>query len=189
MIEKALGSIIRDVLANPVVAAAGWVLLGTLVVGWLVATLWAFQDAASRSRNPLVRYLAATWILLSGPILLPLSIPVWNLVRPAARQGDRELAVVEELYDLRTERPTCFACASRIAPGWVRCPTCSTWLAARCDRCERWAPRDASICPWCAWEPGASVAELPEVRRVEAPAGRPLSLGGLRPVSRLVSTC
>ena len=177
VIEKALAGMIGQVLSNPIVVASGLVIVGVMVVAWLVATLWVFQDAAHRSDHALVRYLAAGWILASGPLLLPLSLPIYNLVRPAALSGDRELQVVEDLLGLRAERPSCFACAARIDPAWVRCPACSTWLAALCDRCERWAPRDANICPWCAWEPARpEPVALPQTAPEDLPA-HPKRLG------------
>lgn len=147
--------LIGEVLANPFVST---LLLGiaAAVVGlWLAASWWAYRDASRRVRGELPPYLAATWIFLSGPVLLPLSVAVYTLVRPQETAGDRrtrELLAGMDEHD--ADHLACPACGADVDPDWVRCPDCAAWTVRRCGRCDRPAPLDAGICPWCAWVPG-----------------------------------
>jgi len=50
---------------------------------------------------------------------------------------------------------------------WLRCPTCSTWLATPCSNCGGWSDRSLDICPWC----GNEERDEPQVElRKPAPA-------------------
>lgn len=149
--------LIGEVLANPFVSTLLVGIVAAVVGLWLAASWWAYRDAARRVRGELPPYLAATWILLSGPVLLPLSVAVYALVRPQETAADRRtrelLAGMGEGDD---GQPACPACGADVEPDWVRCPACAAWTVRRCGRCDRPAPLDADICPWCAWVPGES---------------------------------
>jgi hypothetical protein len=147
--------LIGQVLSNPIVITGLMVLAGAVIAGWLLATVWAFHDMAHRSDHLLARYLAASWVLLSGPVLLPLSLPILSLVRPLETPSDGRLTqLIESLRARADGDATCFDCGRQLDAQWVRCPWCATWQSRLCQRCERWAPADAAICPWCAWAPG-----------------------------------
>ena len=62
-----LGNLVGQVLSNPIVVTGATILAASLVAGWLLATVWAFHDASHRSDSIIARYLAAAWVLLSGP--------------------------------------------------------------------------------------------------------------------------
>jgi hypothetical protein len=168
-----LFDLIGQVLSNPIVIGTVMVLVGALVAGWLLATVWAFRDMAHRSESALARYLAATWVLLSGPFLLPLSLPILGLLRPLETPSDGRMKRLIEALQYRTDAAsTCPECAARLEAEWIRCPWCATWQARLCQRCERWAPADAEICPWCTWSPGESL-EPPAVPVPVRPAEEP----------------
>jgi hypothetical protein len=153
-----LGAILLDlagqVLSNPIVVSGVTILGVALVAGWLLATVWAFQSVAQRSENILARYLAASWILLSGPVLLPLSLAILGCLRPVETAADGRLRRLVLALQARLDGPGCAACAARLDARWVRCPWCAAWQGRQCQRCAKWAPADADICPWCTWSPG-----------------------------------
>jgi RNA polymerase subunit RPABC4/transcription elongation factor Spt4 len=98
---------------------------------------------------------AAGWIVLSSPLLLPLSLGVYTLARPqqTAAQGRARRLVAELVAQLDATAPAgCPGCNAAVDPTWLRCPACSTWLAQPCAHCGRWSERDLTICPWCGSE-------------------------------------
>jgi hypothetical protein len=173
--------ILGQVLANPFVTTSLAVIGGATVAAWLLAVMWAFRQVADRTDNVLARYLAAAWVLLSTPLLLPLSVAVVTLVRPHEVAGERRIARLLETVRARLDlAPACGACGRAMDERWVRCPDCAAWTGRQCERCERWAPPDAGICPWCAWTPGEAddgqrpaLAPVPEPTPGWVPVGRP----------------
>ena len=172
--------LVGQVLSNPIVVTGVMVMGLALVAGWLLATVWAFQDMAHRSDSLLGRYLAATWVLLSGPILLPLSLPILAFLRPLERAADGRLKRLIEALQVRTsEASACGLCGVRLNAQWVRCPWCAAWTGQQCRRCENWVPADADICPWCTWTPGGPL-EQPTVP-VPAFVDQPAAAGAAAP--------
>lgn len=169
------GSVVLEVLAqvvtNPIVVGGAAVLALTIVGLWVLGVTWAFRDMAHRSDRIWARYAAATWVLLSGPILLPVSLAVVALVRPAERSGDRRLERLVAAVRSRAARPACPSCGEAVVDTWVRCPACADWLARSCPRCERPAPLDADLCPWCAWSDDLTPVTAPEPTAI--PVWRP----------------
>jgi RNA polymerase subunit RPABC4/transcription elongation factor Spt4 len=151
-----------------------------VVAAWVLAAAWAFRDMSHRTDSVLARYLAATWVLVSTPALLPFSVAVLTLVRPHEGAGERRLSsLLDAVRERAALRPACFACGVVLDERWVRCPTCSSWVGQQCEQCERWAPADAEICPWCAFAPGDETAiedfpaEAPTRVDVPRPADQP----------------
>ena len=139
---------------DPIVGSGAALLGGLLIGAWVLAALWGFQDSARRSDSLLARYCVTTWILVSGPLLLPLSLWAYVLVRPADSPADRRYRRLAQTITTRQAEATrCRACGGQIDPRWLRCPACAIWLGVQCQRCERMAPPEAEICPRCAWEP------------------------------------
>jgi RNA polymerase subunit RPABC4/transcription elongation factor Spt4 len=106
---------------------------------------------ARRTRSDLARYGAATWILLSTPALLLISLPVYLLARPqvtAAQRRSRDLVAALSPELLEADR--CEACGQVVDEEWRRCPACATWLQVACIDCGRWSATNLEICPWCA---------------------------------------
>ena len=179
--------ILGQVLANPIVTTGITVVAGAWVVAWLLAVAWAFRQVADRTDSVLARYLAATWVLLSTPLLLPFSVAVVALVRPHEVAGERRISrLLETVRDRIGMSPACGACGRVMDARWVRCPDCAAWTGRQCERCERWAPPEAEICPWCAWTPNEvdvtppAEAPQPEPRPQPRPDWRPVPLPSLR---------
>ncbi|HEY4226993.1 MAG TPA: hypothetical protein VGM49_01550 [Candidatus Limnocylindrales bacterium] len=147
-----MADILSGVLASPIVSTVS-LALGVGVIGlWLAAAWWAYADAATRTESSPIAALAATWIVVSTPVLLPLSLLIYRAARPQRPAGDvRSERIAVDLAEA-TIAPTCPGCASRIDPTWHRCPACATWLAAQCRRCRGWSDPAFDICPLCANE-------------------------------------
>jgi hypothetical protein len=147
--------IFKQALDNPIFPAIGLALAATAGALWVAAAWWAYRDASWRTGSSVLGLGAAAWIVLSSPLLLPLSLGVYVLARPqqTAAQG-RSRRLVEELVAQldATDAGSCPACDTAIDPEWLRCPTCSTWLAQPCGHCGGWSARDLSVCPWCGSE-------------------------------------
>lgn len=147
--------IVAKALDNPIFPAIGLGVASTVGALWVAAAWWAYRDASWRTGSSVLGMVAAGWIVLSTPLLLPLSLGVYTLARPqhTAAQG-RSRRLVEELVAQldATDPGSCPGCRASIDAAWLRCPRCSTWLAQPCAHCGGWSDRDLSICPWCGSE-------------------------------------
>jgi len=164
--------IVTKVLDNPIIPAIGLAIASTVGALWVAAAWWTYRDAAWRTGSSILGMVAAGWIVLSSPLLLPLSLGVYALARPqqTAAQGRSRRLVAQLVAQLDASDPgTCPGCDASIDPAWLRCPACSTWLAQPCARCGGWSDRDLSICPWC----GSEERDTPTVeeRRAAATSG------------------
>jgi hypothetical protein len=149
----AFAGTLADLLELPAVGAAGRVLLLAMVVLWLAAAWWAWRDAGSRSEDPLLRLVATAGVILATPLLFPLAIVVYLLLRPRSRPSqDRELELRLLALGREAEPDRCPSCGSSVASGWRRCPACGNRLSAPCPACARPARTDWAICAWCAAE-------------------------------------
>lgn len=181
----AIGQAFGQVLGLPLVGLGLRLLALYIVVIWLAAAYWTWRDARARTRNPLVPYLAAAGVVLVSPLLFPLAVGVYRLVRPdrtvaAAEASDLQLAMLEE----DATRPTCAGCGAVVDESWVRCPSCARTLAVRCATCRRPIELDWTICAWCAadvpWTgegnatPSAGMTAPEPVTIPIRPGGRPL---------------
>jgi hypothetical protein len=174
--------VLAQTLNNPMIPAIGMALAGTFSALWLAAAWWAYRDATRRAGSSFVGLLAAAWIVISSPFLLPLSLGVYTLARPqhtAAEGRSRRLA--EELVAQldAAAGPDCPTCGASVESSWLRCPTCATWLAQPCGNCGRWSESSLQICPWCGseerkppdvetFEPAATIAGSRKTRRRQA---------------------
>ena len=126
--------LVAKTLSNPLIPAAGLAIAATIGALWLAAAWWAYRDATRRAGSPFVGLLAAAWIVLSSPFLLPLALAVYSFARPqhtAAEHRSRRL--ITELVDQLD---------GSAAP---RCPTCGYKLVTHCIRCT-WL-----VCPDLKW--------------------------------------
>src|SRR5436190_23608090 len=92
--------IVAKTLESPLIPAAGLAVAGTVTALWLAAAWWAYRDATRRAGSSFAGLLAAAWIVVSSPFMLPLAIAVYSLARPqhtAAQHRSRRL--VEELME------------------------------------------------------------------------------------------
>ena len=84
-----------------------------LVVLWLAGAYWAFRDMQQRTENPILPYVAASFVIVFTPIFFPLAIFVYKIIRPHEKIGEvyernlaeeallAEVEVDQELPDLR----------------------------------------------------------------------------------------
>ena len=156
-------NLIADVLADPAVTAAGTAIGGAVVALWLAAAWWAYSDASRRTNSALAALVAAAWIILSTPLLVPLALGVYVLARPlqtAAEHRSRDLVaeLVDQIDDAAVA-PACPSCRADVDPSWLRCPACTSWLALPCASCGSWSDRSLAACPFC----GAEEREPPYV--------------------------
>ena len=137
---------------DPVLTTGLVVVVGVAAAIWLAAAWWTYADMSRRTTSEPARLLAAAWILLSTPVLLPLSLGSYLLARPQRTVGDRRAELLFAAMAGGDERERCPWCAVRIEPGWRRCPACATWLASACAHCGSWSSVLFEICPTCATE-------------------------------------
>jgi hypothetical protein len=206
--DGTVNDILDQVLTDPTVTAIGGAIGAALVALWLAAAWWAYTDAARRTDNTVAALLVAAWIVVSTPLLVPMSLAIYALARPqqtAAELRTRRLAaeLVDQLDD--SAPASCLSCGSTVEPAWLRCPSCTTWLALPCALCGGWSDRNLPACPFCGSEeraepavedlepaaasarprkgrrslrpvgPGRQVALRPGQRRTLAPDARPLA--------------
>jgi RNA polymerase subunit RPABC4/transcription elongation factor Spt4 len=121
------------------------------VILWLAAAYWAFRDMQLRSENPILPYLAASFIIIFTPVLFPLAIFVYRIIRPQEKIGEvyeRNLAEEALLAEVEAVK-SCPTCSRRINDEWIICPTCRTRLNRVCPNCSRLVGLDWSLCAWC----------------------------------------
>ncbi|HYK96187.1 MAG TPA: zinc ribbon domain-containing protein, partial [Candidatus Dormibacteraeota bacterium] len=147
-----MANILAQVLANPIVSTTGLALGIGLVALWLAAAWWTYGDAAHRTESSFVALAAAAWIVISTPVLLPLSLAIYRYVRPGVSAADQRSERLAVALAESSVGPGCPACSRSIQPGWRRCPTCTTWLAAPCAACGEWSDPSFDICPHCGEE-------------------------------------
>src|SRR5437016_6690694 len=142
------------------------------VILWLAAAYWAFRDMQLRSENPILPYLAASFIIVFTPVLFPLAVFVYRIVRPQEKIGEvyeRNLAEEALLAEVEAVK-SCPTCARRVHDDWIICPTCRTRLNRVCPNCSRLVGLDWSLCAWCGKDferreaPAAGLTQIPAAR-------------------------
>jgi hypothetical protein len=146
--------LVEQTLDNPLIPAIAMALAGTVSAVWLAAAWWAYRDATRRAGSSFIGLLAAAWIVVSSPFLLPLSLGVYTLARPqhTAAEGRSHRLAAELVEQIEAAGPTCATCGASVESIWLRCPTCASWLAQPCASCGRWSEPSLEICPWCGSE-------------------------------------
>jgi hypothetical protein len=160
--------ILDQALADPAVTTIGGAIGVAVVAIWLAAAWWAYTDAARRTDSNLAALVVASWIVVSTPLLLPFSLAIYSLARPhqtAAEHRARHLAaeLVDEIGQIADAG--CRGCHAAVDPTWLRCPRCTTWLAAPCAGCGTWSDDTLAVCPWC----GTEERNQPVVETLEQP--------------------
>ena len=141
--------LLAQTLANPAVGAVGTAILLAVLALWIAAAWWAYADAARRTESSLAGYVAAAWIILSTPLLLPLSLAAYTFARPQVAAADRRTRSLAAELSMTPMQPTCAVCAEPVDGDWLRCPSCTTWLASPCAHCGSWSDGTLELCPWC----------------------------------------
>ena len=153
-IFTAIGDAIGSIFDNPVIKLGIQLAVIYWVILWLAASYWAFRDMQSRSDNPLAPYLAAAFVIIFTPILFPLAVFTYRIIRPQERIGDvyeRNLAEEAMLAEIEAI-PHCPSCDRRVDAAWIICPSCRTRLNRVCPNCTRLVGLDWSLCAWCGRE-------------------------------------
>ncbi len=173
-----MSDLIAQALGDPAVGVAGTAVILAILALWFAAAWWAYGDAARRTESSLAGYIAAGWIILSTPLLLPLSLAAYVFARPQVPVADRRTRTLALQLASTPVRPSCPTCADPVDEAWRRCPTCTTWLAGPCGRCGGWSGATLEICPWC----GNEGRERPFVETEAIPASA-RARGGRRRVA------
>lgn len=152
-----------ELLANPALQALGTALALAVVALWLAAAWWAYQDAGRRVESSTAGLVAAGWIIVSTPLMLPFSVAVYSLARPRSSASDsRTESLMARLNQIAADRPACPRCDVAVDPDWLRCPYCATWFALECEACGEWSAAGLEVCPFCGTDRAALPAGLVE---------------------------
>lgn len=146
-----IGSAIGSIFDNPVIRFGFQIIAIYWVVLWLAAAYWAFRDTQLRSENPIAPYLAAAFVIVFTPLLFPLAVFAYRIVRPQERIGEvyeRNLAEEAMLAEIEAIRH-CPTCDRTVHDEWIICPTCRTRLNRVCPNCSKLVGLDWSLCAWC----------------------------------------
>jgi hypothetical protein len=104
-----------------------------------------------RSENPILPYVAASFVILFTPIFFPLAIFVYKIVRPHEKIGEtyeRNLAEEALLAEVEAIK-SCPTCARRVERGVDHLSDVRTRLNRVCPNCSRLVGLDWSLCAWC----------------------------------------
>jgi hypothetical protein len=169
----AIGDAANGVLSSPIVTGLLMAIGVTVAVLWLAGSWWAYLDISRRTTSELARFGAMGLVIVSTPLLLPLSLVVYTLVRPQTTIAERRaVELASGLGPAFAGRQRCPSCHDVVDPEWRRCPSCATWLASACDSCGQWSELAFDVCPWCA---ATKVDRIPS-------APERIALGAMRPV-------
>jgi len=174
-----IGNALGDFFGSPPVQFVLQAIAIYLVVLWLAGAYWAFRDMQHRTENPILPYVAASFVIVFTPIFFPLAIFVYKIIRPHEKIGEvyeRNLAEEALLAEVESIK-NCPTCARRVHDEWIICPTCRTRLNRVCPNCSRLVGLDWSLCAWCGKD---------FERREIATTVEPLP-SGLEPTGRLTA--
>jgi hypothetical protein len=154
-IGTAVGNVLNSV---PVRLLVGG-LVAYLAVLWLAAAAWTYRDMRRRLPNPVAPYVAALAIVLASPVLLPLSMFTYLVLRPRETLAElRERDLIERLEVINADLDlACPGCRRRVEEHWLLCPGCRTRLARQCRSCGRTMGLDWTLCGFCGAEFGRAV--------------------------------
>lgn len=150
-ILSSIGSAIGSIFNNPVIKFGFQIFAIYWAVLWLAAAYWAFRDMQLRTENPIAPYLAAAFVIVFTPLLFPLAVFAYRIVRPQERIGEvneRNLAEAAMLAEIEAVRH-CPTCDRTVHADWIVCPTCRTRLNRVCPNCAKLVGLDWSLCAWC----------------------------------------
>jgi len=135
-------SFLRNLLL--VLTAFGAAFLAAL---WLSLIVWTYRDIRARTRDPLMRSLAA---LLVAVLNLP-GLLVYLILRPPRSLEEEYQRTLEEeaLLQALEDLPLCPGCERRVKDAWQVCPNCHTKLKKACHNCSKLMELPWNICPFC----------------------------------------
>ena len=153
------GAAIGAFLDHPIVRGVTFGAVAYLVILWLATAWWVLHDMRRRHRDVALPFVAAAGMVLASPLLFPLALVVYRIVRPGRTLAEaRENELADRLTALEAEdRLECPGCGLAVAESWLACPACRTRLAHHCHECGRTMGLDWSLCAWCGSEFGRHV--------------------------------
>jgi hypothetical protein len=180
---EAVGGVLAELLGQPLVGLSIRFAAGCLVILWLLAAWWIWQDARARAGEAVLPYAAAGAVIACTPFLLPFVVAAWLVLRPPQTIAEARAARLQRTaLTAETETLLCRGCDRRVDADWLRCPDCGTRLATRCDDCGRPVGLDWQICAWCAAEiPQQTASRTTDRRRDDG--GAASTSAGARPAS------
>lgn len=156
-----------------------------LVALWLSLIFWTYRDIRARSRDPLLRILAA---LVVAILFLP-GILVYLIMRPPRTMEEEYQQSLEEEALLQSieETPLCPGCSRHIQETWTVCPNCQTRLRKTCHHCGKLMELPWNICAFCGTPvPGAKRENLTMEDALQTlPPVEEVSINDLPPVEEL----
>lgn len=171
-----IGAVVGNVLDSAPVRILVWGTVAYVTVVWLATAHWVLRDMRRRRPELTVPYLAALGVVLASPVLLPVSVLTYFILRPRETLAEaRERELSEQLDRLEADMDlACPGCGLSVAEDWLICPDCRTRLAHRCLRCGRTMGLDWTLCGWCGDDFGRGVVpqRLPVASR--APDADPI---------------
>src|SRR6266571_1326892 len=174
-----IGKALAGFFGSPIVQLALQAIVVYLIILWLAGAYWAFRDMQQRTENPILPYVAASFIIIFTPIFFPLAIFVYKIIRPHEKIGEvyeRNLAEEALLAEVEAIH-SCPTCARRVNDEWIICPTCRTRLNRVCPNCSRLVGLDWSLCAWCGKD--FERREAPAAGLTQIPAAREAAVAGL----------
>jgi len=171
-----IGKALAGFFGSPIVQLALQAIVVYLIILWLAGAYWAFRDMQQRTENPILPYVAASFIIVFTPIFFPLAIFVYKIIRPHEKIGEvyeRNLAEEALLAEVEAIK-SCPTCARRVHEEWIICPTCRTRLNRVCPNCSRLVGLDWSLCAWCGKD-----FERPAAALAASSGGRPTPISPL----------
>jgi RNA polymerase subunit RPABC4/transcription elongation factor Spt4 len=190
-----IGKALAGFFGSPVVQLALQAIAVYLIILWLAGAYWAFRDMQQRTENPILPYVAASFIIVFTPIFFPLAIFVYKIIRPHEKIGEvyeRNLAEEALLAEVEAIHH-CPGCERRIDDEWIICPNCRTRLKRVCPNCSRLVGMDWSLCAWCGKDferrevPAAAIESLPRGRDVTGRVAVPAKATGAAASSSALS--
>jgi RNA polymerase subunit RPABC4/transcription elongation factor Spt4 len=180
-IFQLVGDAIGSVFDNPIIQFGLQAFVVYWILLWAAAAYWAFRDMQDRTENPIAPYLASAFIIGFTPILFPLAVFAYRVVRPQERIGEvyeRNLAEEAMLNEIEAV-PHCPNCERRVDLEWIICPTCRTRLNRVCPHCNRLVGLDWTLCAWCGKDferrELTPVVSTPRREALPEPAPEPIS--------------
>jgi hypothetical protein len=145
-----IGSALGGFIGSPPVQFVLQAIAIYLVVLWLAGAYWAFRDMQHRTENPILPYVAASFVIVFTPIFFPLAIFVYKIIRPHEKIGE----VYERNRPRRRSSPRSNrSTTARPAPAASRrvdhLPDLPDRLNRVCPNCSRLVGLDWSLCAWC----------------------------------------
>lgn len=118
-----------------------------LVALWLSLIIWTYRDISARTRDALIRLLAAVVVAV---LFLP-GIVVYLILRPRHTLEDEYQQTLEEeaLLQAIEESQLCPGCGRRVKENWLVCPNCHTKLKKNCHQCGKLMELPWQLCPYC----------------------------------------